>query len=53
MIVTKTNKTIKQLFESLYCRYQIKLEESMKGNKFVFDLAEGLFYRLYRWYELL
>ena len=45
MIGTKTNKTIKELFESLYSRYQIKLEELMKGNKFVFDLSGGLLYR--------
>ena len=38
IIGKETDKVIKELFESLLSRYQIGLEESVKGSKFVFGL---------------
>ena len=38
IIAKETDKVIKELFESLLSRYQIGLEESVKGSKFVFGL---------------
>ena len=34
------NKTIRQLFDSLLHRYQLGLEQSMKGSNFVFDYVK-------------
>ena len=44
MICVDTNETIEKLFESLLQRYQEGLEESMKGNDFIFDYVESLNY---------
>ena len=33
----ETNEIIEELFDSLLQKYQIGLEESMKGSKFTFD----------------
>ena len=46
MIGNETNEVIEELFESLLQRYQQKLEESMKGSKFVFDGVNALYYDL-------
>ena len=40
MIYGKANKATYKLFESLLFRYQIGLEESMKGNDFIFDCVK-------------
>ena len=37
MTYDKVDEVIKELFESTLYRYQTGLEESMKGNDFVFD----------------
>ena len=39
----ETDKAIKELFESLLSKYQIGLEESMKGSKFVFNCVDLIF----------
>ena len=36
MIYYKTDKFIEEMFESLFSRYQIGLEKSMKGSDFIF-----------------
>ena len=46
MIGSETNEVIEELFESLLQRYRQKLEESMKGSKFVFDGVNALYYDL-------
>ena len=38
----KADEVIKEIFESIYCRYQISLEISMKGNDFIFDYVNLL-----------
>ena len=40
MTYDKVDEVIKELFESTLYRYQTGLEESMKGNDFVFDQVE-------------
>ena len=42
----ETFEIIKELFESLLERYQEGLEESMKGNEFIFDSVDLLEYKL-------
>ena len=37
MINDKADEVIEELFQSLFSRYQICLESSMKGRMFVFD----------------
>ena len=37
MINDKTDEVIEKLFQSLFSRYQIGLETSMKGSDFIFD----------------
>ena len=48
MIYGKANKATYELFESILFRYQIGLEESMKGNDFIFDCVNFLYYKLYK-----
>ena len=43
---SKTIEIIVELFESLLQRYQERLEESMKGNQFIFDSVNVLYYNL-------
>ena len=45
MTGNETNKIINELFESLLTRYQLALEESMKGSNFVFDSIDGMHYK--------
>ena len=42
----ETDEIIKELFESLLQKYQEGLEESMKGNDFIFDSVDLLVYKL-------
>ena len=37
MIYDNAEEVIKELFESLLNRYQIRLETSMRGSDFIFD----------------
>ena len=46
VMVSKTIEIIVELFESLLQRYQERLEESMKGNQFIFDSVNVLYYNL-------
>ena len=48
MIDNKTNEIIKELFESVLSRYQIDLEESMRGNGFAFDCIDLLYCKFHR-----
>ena len=43
---SETDEIIKELFESLWQRYQAGLEESMKGSEFIFDSVDLLCYKL-------
>ena len=45
MIGNNTDEIIKEFFHSLLLRYQICLEESLKGGDFIFDHIDGLCYR--------
>ena len=46
MMGSETNNIIEELFESLLQKYQEGLEESMRGNKFIFDDVDLLYYHL-------
>ena len=46
MMGSETNEIIKELFESFLQRYQEGLEESMRGNEFIFDSVHALYYDL-------
>ena len=46
MMVSKTDEIIEELFESLLKRSQEGLEKSMKGNEFIFDSIDILYYNL-------
>ena len=46
LISTKTDDIINELFKYFFKRYQEGLETKMKGNKFVFDSIDLLYYRL-------
>ena len=46
MMGSKTDEIIKELFEPLLQRYQKGLEEKMRGNEFVFDSVDLLYYHL-------
>ena len=43
-----TDEVINQCFESLLARYQIGLEKSVKGNDFVFDYVDWLYYKCHK-----
>ena len=43
---SEIDEIIKELFESLWQRYQEGLEESMKGSEFIFDSVDLLCYKL-------
>ena len=47
-IGSETDKIIENLFYSFLQRYQKGLEESMKGNEFVFDGVDSLYYKLHK-----
>ena len=44
MMRGNTSEIIRNLFNSLLRRYQGGLQESMRGNEFVFDYVESLNY---------
>ena len=46
MMGDEADEIVKKIFESLFQRYQEGLEESMKGNEFVFDNVDLLEYKL-------
>ena len=46
MIASETDEIIEELFKSLLLIYQEGLEESMKGNEFIFDSVDVLYYDL-------
>ena len=46
MIGSDSNEIIKDLFESFLQKYQERLEESMRGNGFVYDSVNVLYYNL-------
>ena len=46
MINDKTDEVIEKLFQSLFSRYQIGLETSMKGSDFIFDCIHWLYYKI-------
>ena len=46
LMISKTEKVIKELFEFLLKRYQKRLEESMDGSHFTFDGVNALYYDL-------
>ena len=43
-MVTIIDKIIQKLFDSLLHKYQIDLEQSMKGSNFITDYFSGMFY---------
>ena len=42
------NKVVNELFDSLFSRYQIGLERSMRGSDFTFDSVQMLFYKCHK-----
>ena len=40
------HKIIEGLFESFLQRYQERLKESMRGNEFIFDSVDAVYYNL-------
>ena len=46
MIGSETNQITEDLFESFLQKYQEGLEESMRGNEFVYDSVDVLYYNL-------
>ena len=41
-------KLLKKLFEPLCSRYQENLETSMRGNYFIFDSVQLMYYNFYK-----
>ena len=48
MIGNETDEIIKNLFESLFQKYQEGLEKSIKGSEFVFDNVNLLYYKFHK-----
>ena len=46
MMSSETYDIIDELFKSLLQKYQERLEESMRGNEFIFDSVDLLYYNL-------
>ena len=46
MVGSEINEIIKHLFESFLQKYQEGLAESMRGNEFVYDSVDVLYYNL-------
>ena len=44
MVGNDTDETIKELFGSLLQKYQIGLEQFMRGSNFAFDYVSGIHY---------
>lgn len=45
MIGSKTDEIINELSEPLLIRYQLSLEESVKGSDNIFDSINGMYYK--------
>ena len=45
MVNDKADEVIKKHFESLLNKYQIGLETSMRGSKFIFDCVHLLYHK--------
>ena len=48
MIRNETDEIIEELFESFWQKYQEGLEKLMRGNEFVFDSVDSLYYKLHK-----
>ena len=48
LIRNETSEIIEEVYESLFQRCQKGLEEKMKGNEFVFDNVDSLYYKLHK-----
>ena len=48
MSYDNVNEVVNELFQSLLSRYQIDLETSMRGNDFIFDLIQLLYYKCHK-----
>ena len=48
MIGNEINETIGDIFNSLLHRYEINLEKSIQGSKFVFDYVDTSFYKSHK-----
>ena len=48
MIKDKADKVIEELFQSLLSRYQIGLETSVRGSKFIFEYVHLLYYKCHK-----
>ena len=46
IVGSETNEIIEELFKSFLQRYQEGLEKSMRGNEFIFDSVDALYYDL-------
>ena len=46
MMGSETDEIIDEVFKSFLQKYQEGLEESMRGNEFVYDRANALYYNL-------
>ena len=42
------NEVVDKLFDSLRSRYQRDLETSMRGNNFIFDSVQLMYYRCHK-----
>ena len=48
MSYDNANEVVNELFQSLLSKYQIGLETSMRGNDFIFDLVQLLYYKCHK-----
>ena len=48
MINDKPDEVIEERFESLFNAYQIGLETSIRGNDFIFDCVNLLYYKCHK-----
>ena len=46
MMGSETNDIIEELSESFLQNYQERLEKSMKGSEFIFDIVDLMYYHL-------
>ena len=36
------DEIVQEIFDSILCKYQIGLEQSMRGDNFIFDYVSGM-----------
>ena len=48
IMVDETDNIFNELFESIFDKYQEKLEKNMKRSEFVFDSIDLLYYKLHK-----